>query len=302
MKNGIAKFLNETEKKDFIKKEDAAFSKRLDAALSGLISDPEIRVILLSGPSGSGKTTASERIAAKFAAVGRHIQFVSVDDFYLDRDEIARRASRENREVEYESVKAIDLDALSRFAADVKEKKQTSVPRFSFSEGKKVGERPVDCSAGEVVLIEGIQALYPEIKALFADIKHIELFIRPLDELQVANALFDGNELRLFRRIVRNSLQRGSSADLEFDMWNTVRDNEEKNIFPSIKEGVNIIDSMLAYEPNVIKPLLMRSLEAVEKKSPYYEYARDIIRRFDGIEEIDRSYLPIDSLFCEFVF
>ena len=56
-----------------------------------------------------------------------------------------------------------------------------------------MGERPVDCSAGEVVLIEGIQALYPEIKALFANIKHIELFIRPLDELQVANALFDGN-------------------------------------------------------------------------------------------------------------
>ena len=302
MKKGIAKFLNEAEKKDFIKKEDAAFSKRVDVALSGLISDPDIRVILLSGPSGSGKTTASERIAAKFAAVGRHIQFVSVDDFYLDRDEIARRAEKEKRKVEYESAKALDLEALARFASDVKEKKQTSVPRFSFAEGKKVGEKLIDCSAGEVVLIEGIQALYPEIKALFADIKHIELFIRPLGELQVANALFDGNELRLFRRIVRNSLHRGSSADFEFDMWRTVRDNEEENIFPSVSEGVAVIDSMLAYGPNVIKPMLMRSLEAVEKKSPYYEYARDIIRRFDGIEEIDRELLPIDSLFCEFVF
>ena len=109
-------------------------------------------------------------------------------------------------------------------------------------------------------------------------------------------------ELRLMRRLVRDYLYRSTKPDFTFYIWQSVRDNEEKNIFPSIKEGVNIIDSMLAYEPNVIKPLLMRSLEAVEKKSPYYEYARDIIRRFDGIEEIDRSYLPIDSLFCEFVF
>ncbi|MBQ1212393.1 MAG: Flp pilus assembly complex ATPase component TadA, partial [Clostridia bacterium] len=108
MKQGIASFLSEKEKIEFVKKEDAAFEKRLDEAISGIMNNANVRVILLSGPSGSGKTTASEKISKKFAEFGKRLVFVAIDDFYLDKEENARRAAAEGRVAEHESVKSID--------------------------------------------------------------------------------------------------------------------------------------------------------------------------------------------------
>ena len=302
MKQGIAKFGSEIEKKEFVKAEDAAFEKRLDDAIEQIVHSGELRVILLSGPSGSGKTTASEKISKKFADFGKRLVFVAIDDFYLDKDENARRAAAEGREAEHESVKSIDLDALAEFAREIEKGEKGYVPRFSFAEGKRVGRREVDLSGSPVVLLEGIQAVYPEVEALFMHLECAELFIRPMGELKCGDRVFDCNELRMFRRIVRNCLQRGSSAEKELEMWKTVRDNEEKNIFTQIHNRVICVDSMHAYGVNMLKPMLGRYLSEVSENSPHKAYAEDIIRRIADIEPIDREYLSIGSLFCEFVY
>lgn len=302
MKQGIASFLSEKEKIEFVKKEDAAFEKRLDAAIDGIVHNENLRVILLSGPSGSGKTTASEKISKKFAEFGKRLVFVAIDDFYLDKEENARRAAAEGREAEHESVKSIDLDALATFASEIEVGEKGHVPRFSFAEGKRVGTREVDLSGSPVVLFEGIQAVYPEVEALFAHLECAELFIRPMGELECGDQVFHCDELRMFRRIVRNCIQRGSTAEKELQTWQTVRENEEKNIFTQIHERVICVDSMLAYGVNMIKPMLVRYLSEVSKDSPHKAYAEDIIRRVADIEPIDREYLDIGSLFCEFVY
>lgn len=302
MKQGIASFLSEKEKIEFVKKEDAAFEKRLDEAISGIMNNANVRVILLSGPSGSGKTTASEKISKKFAEFGKRLVFVAIDDFYLDKEENARRAAAEGRVAEHESVKSIDLDALAELAREIEEGGKGHVPRFSFKEGKRVGTREIDLSDSPVVLLEGIQAVYPEVEALFMHLECAELFIRPMGQLKCGTEIFDCDELRMLRRIVRNCLQRASSAEQELEMWKTVRDNEEKNIFPQIHERVICVDSMHAYGVNMLKPMATEYLSRVSDGSPYKEYATNLIRRLEGIEEIDREYLSIGSLFCEFVY
>ncbi len=302
MKQGIAKFKSEIEKKEFVKNEDAAFEKRLNGAIERIVHNGKLRVILLSGPSGSGKTTASEKISKKFAEFGKRLVFVAIDDFYLDKEENARRAAAEGREAEHESVKSIDLDALAEFAREIELGEKGYVPRFSFAEGRRIGKREVDLSGEPVVLLEGIQAVYPEVEALFMHLECAELFIRPMGQLQCGGRIFDCDELRMFRRIVRNCLQRGSTAEKELEMWKTVRDNEEKNIFTQIHERVICVDSMHAYGVNMLKPMLARYLADVSASSPYKAYANDIIGRLEDIEPIDRGYLAIGSLFCEFVY
>ncbi len=302
MKQGIAKFVSEEEKRSFVAAEDKAFESRLDEAIKAFADDGKVRVVLLSGPSGSGKTTASEKISRKFAGMGKRLVFASIDDFYLDKEENARRARLEGREPEFESAKSIDLDELAEFARRIEMGREGSVPRFSFAEGKRIGKRPVDLSGEPVVLLEGIQAVYPEVERLFEGMGCAELFIRPMGTLRCGNAEFDGNELRLFRRIVRNCLQRGSSAETELDMWSTVRENEEKNIFPNVSEKILCVDSMLAYGVNMIKPMLLERLAAVPCDSVHREYAAQVIERLEGIDEISRDYLELGSLFCEFVY
>ncbi len=302
MKQGIAKFQSEKEKIEFVKKEDAAFEKRLDDAIERIVHNGKLRVILLSGPSGSGKTTASEKISKKFAEFGKRLVFVAIDDFYLDKEENIRRAAAEGREAEHESVKSIDLDALAEFAREIENGEKGFVPRFSFAEGKRIGKREVDLSGEPVVLLEGIQAVYPEVEALFMHLECAELFIRPMGQLECGTQVFDCDELRMFRRIVRNCIQRGSTAEKELEMWKTVRDNEEKNIFTQIHERVVCVDSMHAYGVNMVKPMLVKNLAEIPADSPHKAYADDIIRRLADIESIDRSYLDIGSLFCEFVY
>jgi len=302
MKQGIARFASEEEKRSFVAAEDKAFENRLDEAVKSFADDDKVQVILLSGPSGSGKTTASEKISHRFSRMGKRLVFASIDDFYLDKEENKRRALLEGREVEYESARSIDLDALSKLAGEIARGKEGSIPKFSFAEGRRVGYRPVDFSGKPVVLLEGIQAVYPEVERIFENMCCAELFIRPMGILECGGAEFDGNELRLFRRIVRNCLQRGSSAEAELEMWKTVRANEEENIFPNVSERVLCVDSMLGYEINMIKPMISEKLLGVSENSPYAEYADGVLRRLEGIEEISREYLSLGSLFCEFVY
>ena len=302
MKQGIAKFTSAQQKKDFVSHEDRCFEDRLNEAITKITANGDLKIILLSGPSGSGKTTASEKIARAFSKMGKRLVFASIDDFYLDKEENLRRALAEGREAEHESVKSIDLEALAVFAAEIEEGKTGNVPKFSFAEGKRVGTRKVDLSDSPIVLLEGIQAVYPEVEALFAHMNCAELFIRPMGMLVCGDQTFDGNELLMFRRIVRNCLQRGSSAENELEMWEVVRANEEKNIYPNIHDKMICVDSMLAYGVNIIKPMLLKALSDIPETSDKYAYARSIAARFEGIEEISRDYLDIGSLFCEFVF
>ena len=65
MKQGIARFTSEEEKKSFVAAEDTAFENRLEEAVKAFAGDDKVQVILLSGPSGSGKTTASEKISRR---------------------------------------------------------------------------------------------------------------------------------------------------------------------------------------------------------------------------------------------
>ena len=69
----------------------------------------------------------------QFAEFGKRLVFVAIDDFYLDKEENARRAAAEGREAEHESVKSIDLDALAEFAREIEMGEKGSVPRFRSS-------------------------------------------------------------------------------------------------------------------------------------------------------------------------
>ena len=302
MITGLNRFLSEQEKEEYVRRSDAVFSASL-AEVSEQILCCNARVVMLSGPSASGKTTTAARLSEILRRTGKRMEFVSLDDFYLDRAVNERRAALAGTAVDYESAQAIDLEAFARFADELCHGGKANCPVYDFRTGNRSGWRELEVSEDCIVLMEGIQALYPEVERYLSSLPFCRIFSRPTGELSVGGSVFDGNELRLCRRIVRNITHRGSSAQKEFDLWKQVRDNEEKNIFPFVGgENMLMLNPLFAYEVNILKPYLSEALEALPEDSEYAAYAADPLRRFAPIEPISRDYLPEDSVFREFVF
>ena len=68
------------------------------------------RLILISGPSGSGKTTFSKRLAIQMSVNGLKNATVSLDNYFLDREETPRD---DTGEYDFEAPDAIDIELLN---------------------------------------------------------------------------------------------------------------------------------------------------------------------------------------------
>ena len=101
-------------------------------------------------------------------------------------------------------------------------------------------------------MYEGIQAVYPEIVSLFNG-EYKGVFIDVADDVCVNGVEFKKHEIRLIRRLVRDRKFRGASAEFTFYLWETVRENEKKSIYPNKDICKVQIDSFMEYELFLMK-------------------------------------------------
>jgi uridine kinase len=206
-----------------------------------------------------------------------------------------------NEKIDYDSIDTIDFDTLKSFISEVWHKDEVHCPVFDFSTGKRSGFRTVKIEKGDIFLFEGIQAVYPEVSALFREVGYTSVYISPESVLNVDGTLFGSNELRLMRRIVRDYNFRGTGPSFTLDNWDGVRANEEKNIFPYAATCRFHIDSTFPYEAGMLKPYLTALLEDIPKTSRHYAPAAAILEKIADIEPISGDYIGKNSLYNEFI-
>ena len=164
------------------------------------------------------------------------------------------------------------------------------LPIFDFTVGERVGYRPYRMREQDLLLLEGIQAMYPAVRALIEKHSPFYVFIDAIDILSTPYGDFDGRELRLCRRLVRDFSRRNSSAENTFDLWKQVVENEEKSIYPYKGLADFTISSTMVYEPMMLK--------ATDR---YAEKAGEILRRFEHFPQMDDTLLPDHSVYHEFI-
>ena len=290
-------FKSEQEKIDFVNDCEADFERRLDVATKKITSSSVIN-ILLSGPTCSGKTTTANKIIGDYHEVGKEVTVISIDDFFYERDDA--RTIKENEKIDYDSVEVIDLDKLKECITSAKPGNNIKVPIFDFVTQSRLGYNSHYITTDEVLLYEGIQAVYPEVTSLFDD-EFIGVFINVNEDVCLNGILFSRDEIRLVRRLVRDRKFRGASADFTFYLWETVRENEDKNIFPNKNICTVQLDSFMGYELFLIKPYILDVLSEVGADSPYFEKAKNLIGKFLNLDEIKYEYIPKNSLYTEFL-
>ena len=107
--------------------------------------------------------------------------------------------------------------------------------------------------------------------------------------------------MRLIRRMVRDNRTRGYNSSMTLKSWKSVREGEEKYVFPFQDEADVVFNTSLVYEIGLLKTYVEPLLFAVDNNDPnYYEAIRllNILRLFLPIPS---DNIPKDSILREFI-
>ncbi|MBQ7788255.1 MAG: hypothetical protein IJ398_01215 [Clostridia bacterium] len=297
MKNISITFSNEEDKKAFVLECERDFEKRLDIASQKIVNS-NVQCVLLSGPTCAGKTTTAKKLIEDFEKIGKSVTVISIDDFFNERQE--ERTVVENKKIDYDSVEVLDLELLQNCIENAKSGNIIRVPKFDFISQSRSGFNEHYISENEVLLFEGIQAVYPEVTSLFKT-EYKGIFIDVSEDVCINGVCFSKYEIRLIRRLVRDRKFRGATADFTFYLWETVRENEEKSIYPNKNICTVQLDSFLGYELFLMKSYINDVLSEVKADSKYYKDAQKILEKLSAFQEINYDYIPKDSLYTEFL-
>jgi len=259
-----------------------------------------VKMVLISGPSSSGKTTSCRRLSVQLAVLGYYPVQISVDDFFVERDETPKD---ENGEYDFEDLHAIDLPLFNSTLNRLLNGEEVEIPTFDFAQGKKIWTgKKLQLRENAILVIEGIHCLNPELTAQVADDIKFKVFVSALTSLSLDRQNpIPTSDNRLIRRIVRDFNYRGYSAVDTIRRWPSVRRGEEKNIFPYQENADLMINTSLIFELSVLKPYAMPILYAVPETAPEYAEALRLIKLLSFFKTIPVSSLPGVSILREFV-
>ena len=128
------------------------------------------------------------------------------------------------------------------------------------------------------------------------------MYISPLSALQLdeANSV-KTTDHRLLRRMSRDYLFRGHSAERTLSMWGNVRRGEHRWIFPHCNAVDLVVNSAMEYELRVLKPLVEPLLASVAPDDEQYEKAASLLRLLALVNPTEPSRVPSTSVLREFI-
>ncbi|MGQ1910232.1 nucleoside kinase [Marinifilum sp. RC60d5] len=259
-----------------------------------------IRLILISGPSSSGKTTFGKRLAIQLKVAGLKPVNLSLDNYFVNRE---HTPVDENGDYDFEDLKALDVKLFNENLVDLLAGKEIELPKFSFETGARYfdGEK-MKINDKQVLVVEGIHALNPELTPLIADEAKFRIYISALTSISIdGHNRIPSTDNRLIRRIVRDYKYRNYSALDTINRWPSVRRGELKNIFPYQEEADVMFNSALPYELGVLKRYAEPILKEVQPNCPEYAEANRLLKFFSYFSPISDDEIPPTSLMREFL-
>lgn len=299
----VKAFDDELALRNYVMECDRQLDEEIERAMQCIDQTRDLRLFGLTGPTCAGKTTAAKKITSILEARGKRVRIVSVDDFYFDKEYLHKRADCDpDIEIDYDSEDTIDIELFAIQTENLLSGREASLPKFDFRSGKRVGTDRVIPHEEDVFLFEGIQILYPKVRSILNQSGNYQsLYICPLSSLHIGDLCFLPNEIRLMRRLVRDYLHRATLPAFTFYLWKSVRENEEKNIFPYTAACDAQIDSTMPYEIGMLKVYLEPLLRDIREEDPCIDEARKLLEKIKDVSPVPRHYITENSLYKEFI-
>lgn len=258
-------------------------------------------VVLLAGPSGSSKTTTAARIRERLVEKGICAHLLSMDNYYLSRRD-PDFPSLPDGSPDLESPLCLDIPLLNEHFAVLETGGDIYVPIYDFPSHSRLEGRSMrmDASQGDVFIFEGIHAL----NGLFTE-KHPDayrVYVAPEDDFSLEGAPFcTPAALRLMRRIVRDYLFRGATAEYSLQLWGNVLDSEKQYILPFRAAANGHITTTLAYELGVLGAFAGPLLQGLPKTVPCRNQVDQVLTLLKYVDSVPAQLVPADSILREFI-
>lgn len=292
--------MNSTEK--FIEESENIYNNQLLKAAEKIRDNfPVKSLVLISGPSGSGKTTSALRTAKILNEMGYKTYSISMDNYFRSNNSPDMPLD-ENGKIDLESPLCLDIGLFSEHMYKLQKCEPIEIPVFDFAtQSRSERKIPFTRQENEIVIIEGIHALNPlvtgEIDSFTTKI-YVSVRTRILSENEYA---LHPQEIRLMRRLCRDSLFRGRNLEDVFSFFKSVSRGEELYIMPYKHLADIDIDTFIAYEPSAYKEIIMTELLRIKDVMKDNKHYREILNILSKIEPVDKEKISLTSLVREFV-
>ncbi len=268
----------------------------------------DLKLVIITGPSSSGKTTSTIKVGEHLRQHKLNLVTLNVDNYFFD---LEQHPKDEFGDYDFETPQALDLALISEHLSRLVEGKQVLIPFYDFRAGKRYNERtPMQLKENELILIDSLHGLYPQMTSGVPDGQKFKLYLEPL--LQMKDN--DGNyvrwtDIRLMRRMLRDAAYRAYDPNQTLLHWHYVRASEMLNIIPFNRTADYIVSSAMPYEVSVYKPKLNEKFSKwVEEyhedplRADAFERAVRVAALLDQLTAIeDDAIVPKDSVIREFI-
>jgi uridine kinase len=258
-------------------------------------------IIMLAGPSSSGKTTTANKIRQTFTSLGMDTHVISLDDFYLNREDIPGYAEGKP---DFETVYALDLPLITSTLKSLMAGETTDMPAFDFTVGKRKQKyTKLKLDSNDAIIVEGLHALNPIVTSDLEMLRMMKIYINVSSRIYdlKGKIILNKRNLRFVRRLIRDFNFRGSSPNNTFRLWKGVCEGEEKYLFPYRDFADVRINSIHLCEPCIFRDRAIELLTDCEIDEEYQADAKRLVNSLKKFNTVDSTLIPKDSLLREFI-
>lgn len=295
----INKLIKTGHSKEIILVSEALQEKKITQIADKIAEKGDVKIVLLSGPSSSGKTTTSKRVSVQLGVLGYNPIPISMDNYFVEREQTPRD---KDGNFDFEHLNAIDLDLFNEQLGDLIAGKTIETPVFDFQQGKKLWKgNKMQLGKNGILVIEGIHALNPHLLTNIPQEQTFKIFASALTSIAIdMHNPIHTTDNRLIRRIIRDARYRGYSAEVSLLRWNSVRNGEEKWIFPYQENADEMFNSAICCELNIFKSYAQQLLYQVTEASPAYSEACRLMKMLEYFTALPEKEVPQSSILREF--
>jgi len=259
----------------------------------------DLRIVLIAGPTSSGKTTFAKRLSVQLLAYGLVPFPLELDNYFVDRE---NTPIDENGKPDFESLDTLNRQRLSIDLQRLIAGKLVQLPKFDFISGKSVTGDTVQLNSREIIILEGIHGLHPDLIPDIPANQTYRVYVSALTQLNLDHQnRVSTTDTRLLRRIVRDAYQRGYTAQQTIGRWESVRHGEKHYIFPYQENADVMFNSALVYELSALKPLVEPLIRQVPYGTPEYIEAKRLLSLLEWVLPLHDQRIPDNSILREFI-
>ncbi len=286
--------------KGFIESCELHFTDEIKKACDKIIRNNDKKFVMIAGPSSSGKTTTTRILGAYLRSKGYDPICLSTDDYFVDREDTPKD---EFGAYDFECLNAIDTRQFNEDLMQLLKGKEVNIPTFNFVTGKReYHNHVIKLNENSIILIEGLHSLNDDLTPGIPERYKYKIYLSPFIPLNIDRHNYISTlDLRLIRRIIRDNRTRGYTVSEVIEKWQSVRNGEEKYIFPFTHQADLILNTALPYEIGVLKVYVEPLLLSIDTDSKYYEEARRLLKFLRSFYSITSEYVSKSSILREFI-